>query len=61
MTEVVFVVDADPEGGYIARALGAPIVTEADDVATLHEAIRDAVRCHFEPSDSPTAIRVRFR
>jgi hypothetical protein len=28
-------------------ALGASIFTEADDVETLHEQVKDAVRCHF--------------
>lgn len=47
MTEVIFLVEEAPEGGYTARALGASIFTEADDLADLHAQIRDAVRCHF--------------
>ena len=44
MTELVFLVDEVPEGGYTARALGASIVTEADDLPGLRPAVRDAVR-----------------
>ena len=31
MTELVFVVEEAPEGGYTARAVGESIFTEADD------------------------------
>ncbi len=47
MTEIVFLIEDDPDGGYTARALGESIFTEADDVNTLRVMIRDAVRCHF--------------
>ena len=57
-TEVVFVVEEAPEGGYTARAVGASIVTEADDLPSLRTAVRDAVRCHFEPSQMPKFIRL---
>ena len=60
MTEVIFVVEEAAEGGYIARALGVSIVTEADDMATLQEQVRDAVRCHFENDEAPKVIRLHF-
>ena len=60
MSEVVFVVEEAPEGGYTARALGESIVTEADTLAELHEQIRDAVRCHFDEPQTPTVIRLHF-
>ncbi len=54
MTEIVFLVEDDPEGGYTARALGESIFTQADDMATLREKVLDAVRCHFpEPAERP--------
>jgi hypothetical protein len=59
-TEVVFLVEEAPEGGYTARALGPSIVTEADDLESLRTAVRDAVRCHFEPADLPKMIRLHF-
>ena len=46
MSEIIFVIEEAPEGGYTARALGASIVTEADTVDDLRAAIRDAVQCH---------------
>ncbi len=47
MTEIVFLVEDDPDGGYTARALTESIFTQADDIETLREMIRDAVHCHF--------------
>jgi hypothetical protein len=56
--EVLFLVEDAAEGGYIARALGHSIYTEADTWEELKEAIRDAVRCHFEPEELPNLIRL---
>lgn len=56
--EVVFLVERDHEGGYLARAVGASIVTEGENLETLRRATHDAVRCHFEPSDVPATIRL---
>lgn len=60
MTEILFIVDEDPEGGYVARSVGASIVTEANDLTELREAVRDAVRCHFEDADRPRVIRLHL-
>lgn len=60
MSDIHFVVEEAPEGGYVARAVGADIFTEADDVPGLHAAVRDAVRCHFEDGESPAFIRLHF-
>ena len=48
MEELIFLVEDAPEGGYTARALNASIFTEADDLDSLREMVRDAVRCHFD-------------
>ncbi len=58
--EIIFSVEEAPEGGYIARALGPSIFTEADSLEALREAVRDAVRCHFDDSDRPKVIRLHF-
>lgn len=36
MTEIHFIVEEVSEGGYIARAVGADIFTEGDDIHLLH-------------------------
>jgi hypothetical protein len=58
--EIVFSVQEDPEGGYVARALGHPIFTEADDLSELRVMVRDAVGTHFEEGDGPRVIRLHF-
>ena len=60
MSEIIFLVEEAPEGGYVARALGASIFTEADDLAALHAQVRDAVRCHFAEGQEPKVIRLHF-
>lgn len=60
MTEIHFIVEEAPEGGYIARAVGADIFTEADDIPTLHVQVRDAVHCHFDEDKAPKLIRLHF-
>ena len=60
MTEIVFVVEQAPEGGFTARALGESIFTEADTEAELRVAVQDAVRCHFDEGKSPKVIRLHF-
>jgi hypothetical protein len=60
MDELIFVVEEADEGGYTARALGASIFTEADRLEDLHDQVRDAVRCHFEPGQAPRVIRLHY-
>ena len=60
MSELIFIVDEAPEGGFTARALGASIFTEADDMEGLRTNVRDAVRCHFDKDQSPKIIRRHF-
>ena len=61
MSEIVFLVEEAIEGGFTAKALGASIITEADDLAELRTNVRDAVQCHFEvEADRPKVIRLHF-
>ena len=60
MTEIIFLVENAPEGGYTARSLGFPIFTEADNWEELKVAIGDAVNCHFEEAEHPHMIRMHF-
>jgi hypothetical protein len=59
-SKVIFSVEEAPEGGFVARALGHSIFTEADDLDALREAVRDAVRCHFDDTDRPKVIRLHL-
>jgi len=60
MDELIFLVQEAPEGGFVARALGESIFTEADDLDGLRGMVRDAVRCHFDEGQGPRVIRLHF-
>ena len=59
-SEVIFLIEDAPEGGFTAKALGHSIFTEADTWDELREAISDAVSCHFEPTEMPALIRLHY-
>jgi predicted RNase H-like HicB family nuclease len=60
-SEIIFMVEEEPEGGYVAYALGESIVTQGDTLGELKEMVRDAVRCHFEDEEEqPRVIRLHF-
>lgn len=59
MSEIVFVIEEDPDGGYTARALGAAIFTEGETMDEVRAMVRDAVRCHFpDEAARPKMIRL---
>jgi predicted RNase H-like HicB family nuclease len=58
MSEIVFLVEEAPEGGYSARALGESIFTQAESLEALRENVRDAVRCHYDAEEHTVSIRV---
>jgi len=60
MSEIIFLVEEAPEGGFSARAVSESIYTQAASVEELHARVRDAVRCHFEDDAAPKLIRLHF-
>ncbi len=60
MDELIFLVEDAPEGGYTARALGAPVFTEADTLPELQEQIRDAAHVHFDEGQRPKIVIARL-
>ena len=59
MSEIVFLVEECPEGGYLASANSASIFTQADDLEQLKLEIVDAISCHFShPQDRPERIKL---
>lgn len=58
MSEVFFLVEEALEGGYIARAIGESIFTEAETLEELKINIREAVHCHFDDQNLPKIIRL---
>jgi predicted RNase H-like HicB family nuclease len=60
MSEIVFLVEDSPDGGFVARALGYSIFTDAETYEQLRENVRDALRCHFESEHMPAVIRLHY-
>lgn len=60
MTEILFSVEEALEGGYIARAVGHSIFTEADTLEVLRQNVREAVECHFDEGEIPKLIRLHI-
>lgn len=60
MTELIFLVEEDPEGGFVAQALGEPIFTQAENLVELRIIVRDAVQCHFDENQRPKLIRLHI-
>lgn len=61
MSEIIFIVTEDPDGGYNARAVGHSIFTQAGTREELERMVRDALRCHFEPeSAAPKLIHLHY-
>ena len=58
MDQLTFIAEREPDGGYIARALGESIFTEADDLESLRGMILDAARCHFDEDCFPRRISI---
>jgi hypothetical protein len=57
-SEIISIVEESLEGGYEARAVGHSVSTEAESLDALKSRIQDAVRCHFDPADRPSHIRL---
>jgi predicted RNase H-like HicB family nuclease len=56
--EIIFTVEEEPEGGFVAEALGHAIVTQGETMEELRRMVRDAVRCHFDSEEMPRLIRL---
>lgn len=52
MKEIIFLVEEAVEGGFMARALGESIFTEAETLEELNINLIEAVECHFETDNS---------
>jgi hypothetical protein len=60
MTELIFLVEEAPEGGFSARALGESIFTQGDSLDDLHKNVREAVNAHFDEGKGPSMLRLHF-
>ncbi|TKT93630.1 2-oxoisovalerate dehydrogenase [Dyadobacter frigoris] len=64
MQEIVFIVEQEEDGGFVAEAKvndNEQIITEGDNIEELKSMIREALECHFENSeDMPKTVRLHF-
>ena len=60
MKEVFFIVEEAVEGGFIAKALGESIFTEAETIEELRVNVKEAVECHFDADKMPKLIRLHL-
>ncbi|HUA92875.1 MAG TPA: hypothetical protein VL991_09925 [Terracidiphilus sp.] len=60
MTEIIFEVTQDTDGGYSAEALGESIFTQADTWDELKTNVREAVQAFYFDSTPPASIRLRL-
>lgn len=58
MSELVFAVTQEEDGGYTAECLSEDIFTQADTWEELRQNAAEAVRAHFFDSTPPEAIRL---
>ena len=54
--EIIFQVEEEPEGGFIAKATGYAIFTQADSIEELKVNVREAVDLHFGEDEKPALI-----
>ncbi len=59
-SEIIFLVNESPEGGYEAKAVSHSIFTEADTLEDLRAMVKDAVECHFDDQARPSIIRLHL-
>ena len=59
-SEITFLVEESPEGGYEAKSLGNSIYTQAYSLDELRAVVQDAGSSHFDGHDGPQIIRLRL-
>jgi|TARA_B100000809_G_scaffold57567_1_gene53698 hypothetical protein len=59
-SEIIFVVEESPEGGYEAEALGESIFTQAETLGELRTMVQGTVRNHFDEDDRLQVIHLHL-
>jgi hypothetical protein len=61
MSEIIFEVTQEGNGGFVAECLTESIFTQADNWGELRQNVREAVAAfYFDHSHPPAAIRLRL-
>ncbi|HVK97710.1 MAG TPA: hypothetical protein VM368_07830 [Flavisolibacter sp.] len=60
MTELICLVEEAVEGGFIAKAVGEGIFSEAESLDELKFNIKEAVECYFKDGEAPKIVRLHI-
>ena len=60
MSELVFQVTQEEDGGYCAKAVGEGRVTQGDTWEELRRMVLDATKGYFHDSEPPSRIRLHL-
>jgi hypothetical protein len=60
MSELVFEVTQEADGGFVAEALGESIITEGNNWEALRDNVREAVSAYFFDRPAPQTIRLHL-
>ena len=60
MSELVFEITQEADGGYVAEALGESIVTQADSWEELRVNVREAVKAFYFDRPAPASLRLHL-
>ena len=60
MSEIIFEITQDMDGGFTAECLTEAIFTQADTWEHLREEVKDAVEGYFFDQPKPDRIRLHF-
>ena len=60
MSELVFEVIQEEDGGYCARAVGEGIFTQGDTWEELREMVLDATKGYYFDSEPPSNVRLQL-
>ena len=61
MSELVFEVTQESDGGYVAEAFGENIVTQGDTWEELRANVKEAVEAYYFDEPKPTYLRLHLR
>jgi hypothetical protein len=60
MSELVFEVTQEADGGFVAEAIGESIFTEADSWDALRANVREAVKAYYFDRTAPERLRLHL-
>jgi hypothetical protein len=60
MSEIIFEVTQEADGGYVAEAIGESIFTEADTWEQLRTNVKEAVAAFYFDQPAPTRVRLHL-